>query len=98
MNGETTLAFVPETHEELRALLAEHEHEAFCPDCEATLDDPAANLCPCCGEGVGAEPEFTRVRPVETLEDKYLRETYPEPLDPEGDRGPNYLPDPDLDF
>jgi rubrerythrin len=63
INGETTLAFVPESHEELRALLAEHEHEAFCPDCEATLDDPADNLCPCCGEGIGAEPEFTRVRP-----------------------------------
>jgi len=63
INGETTLAFVPESHEELRALLAEHEHEAFCPDCEAALDDCEENLCPCCGEGIGAEPEFTRVRP-----------------------------------
>ena len=89
MNGETTLAFVPETHEELRALLAEHEHEAFCPDCESPLDDIEAALCPCCGEGIGAEPEYTKVR---------SRETEVEPLNPEGDRpGPNYLPDPHLD-
>jgi len=63
MNGEVTLSFVPENHEELRELLRLHEHEAFCPDCEATLDDPEEDLCPTCGEGVGAEPEFTKVRP-----------------------------------
>jgi predicted amidophosphoribosyltransferase len=88
MNGEVQVVFVPETHAELKALLAEHEHEAFCPDCEATLDDCEENLCPCCGEGIGAEPEFVRVRKAEDTE----------PLNPEGDRGPNYLPDPDLDF
>ena len=62
IDGQVTLAFVPETHEELRNLLAAFEHEAFCPDCEATLDDPEDNLCPTCGEGVGAEPEFTKIR------------------------------------
>jgi len=62
MNGENTVSMVPETHEELRALLAEHRHEAFCPDCETTLDDPADNLCPCCGEGIGMEPEFVHTR------------------------------------
>jgi len=88
MNGETTLAFVPETHEELRTLLDQHGAEAYCPDCEATLDDVADWACPTCGEGIGAEPEHTLVRMIEEEV---------EPIDPEGDAGPNYLPDPDLD-
>lgn len=63
MNGEVTLAYVPETHAELNALLTEHEHEAFCPDCETTLADLEANLCQTCGEGIGCEPEFVQIRP-----------------------------------
>ena len=69
INGEVTLAFVPETHEELRILLAEHEHEAICPDCEQTLQDIEAELCPHCREGIGCEPEFVAIRPIKTVDD-----------------------------
>lgn len=62
INGENVLAFVPETHEELRAMLAEHEHEAYCPDCETALDDCEDDLCPTCGEGIGMVPEYVKTR------------------------------------
>ena len=65
IGGENTVCMVPETHAELRALLAEHEHEAYCPDCETTLDDCGQNVCSCCGEGIGMEPEFVKTRPCE---------------------------------
>jgi predicted amidophosphoribosyltransferase len=58
-----SLCLVPETVEELRSLLAEHEGEAYCEDCEATVE-PDADLCPTCGEGIGCEPEYRPVRPV----------------------------------
>lgn len=62
MNGENMLSMVPETHAELQALLMAYSHEAYCPDCEAALDDTAENLCPTCGEGIGMEPEFVKTR------------------------------------
>ena len=62
VGGENALSFIPETHAELRAMLIAAEHEAYCPDCEATLDDTAENICPTCGEGIGMEPEFVYVR------------------------------------
>lgn len=60
-DGETSLAFVPETQEELQALLTLHEGEAFCPDCEAAVD-LSDTVCPTCGEGIGSVPEHTPVR------------------------------------
>jgi predicted amidophosphoribosyltransferase len=72
MNGEVQLILVPETHAE-------------CPDCEATLDDLEANLCPTCGEGIGAEPEFVRVRPLT-----------PEPIEYSNEIDPDDCPDFDL--
>jgi predicted amidophosphoribosyltransferase len=60
--GQVSVVKTPDTHEELRAMLLEYGFEPFCPDCEATLDDTEAWLCPCCGEGIGAEPEYVKVR------------------------------------
>lgn len=56
------MALIPETPEELRGLLAVYGGEAYCPDCEAALDDVLAPVCPTCGEGVGCAPEYTPVR------------------------------------
>lgn len=61
IDGENGLAWIPETHEELRNMLSLYEHEAYCPDCEATVD-AGETVCPVCGEGIDAEPEHVPTR------------------------------------
>jgi hypothetical protein len=58
----SVLVHLPETNAELRTLLDEHGHEAYCEDCEQTLDDLDAGTCPTCGEGRLAETEYTKTR------------------------------------
>jgi len=70
--------------------------ECICPPVPSRAFDWAATHEDCEGEPGGTVYASTEAALADAIEE-WIEENEPEPIDPEGDRGPNYLPDPDLD-